>query len=90
MVEAAGIEPASNDKFDKDSTEIVCFCTVPGSRNRQMMPGKTHCFLVSGLAGASPKTIPLFDALAHPAGESMPDGNVSTTLRLQNRLHLLF
>jgi len=86
LVEAAGIEPASNKASAKASTEVVCFFICRGSKTNKNRRGRPFKIFYPGKQKAnSTGPIPLNDAPGSPAGEENRNGSVFT-LRVVNRL----
>ena len=80
LVEAAGVEPASENAASQEPTYVVAF-PLPGKPGNFRLP-RSECDkkrgplaqdLISGL-GPHPETSLLLDALPQPAGKAAEDG----------------
>ena len=83
MVEAAGVEPASEEVTGRETTYLVAFplALLPANIRRPRSEyDKKREPLVLGLAsglGPHPETSLLCDALSRPIGEAAEDGNLT-------------
>ena len=81
MVEAAGVEPASENVVSKEPTYLVTFTRRLSQHSRRSRSERTRnaaaSLMISPPPQAADGTSPLCDALSRPADKAGEDGNLT-------------